>query len=90
MRWLLMNYLLTGKIKAMRRSKKDENWDAQRVRALRVHLKQTQARMADQLGMRQQTVSEWEQGQYQPRGASIKLLTIKAERSGFKYEAKPG
>ena len=86
----MIHYPLACKIKAMRRSKKNENWDAQRVRALRVHLKQTQARMADQLGMRQQTVSEWEQGLYQPRGASIKLLTIIADRSGFKYEAKPG
>jgi len=43
--------------------------------------------MAEELGTRQQTISEWETGMYQPRGASAKLLTIIAERAKFKYEA---
>jgi DNA-binding transcriptional regulator YiaG len=42
--------------------------------------------MAEQLGTRQQTISEWEQGLYKPRGASSTLLTIVAERANFKYE----
>ncbi len=41
--------------------------------------------MADELGTRQQTVSEWETSLYRPRGASARLLTIIAERAGFKY-----
>lgn len=45
--------------------------------------------MAEEMGIRQQTVSEWEQGLYQPRGTSITLLNIIAERAEFKYEAKP-
>jgi len=48
----------------------------------------TQQRMADELGTRQQTISEWETGMYRPRGASSRLLTIIAERAGFDYEAK--
>jgi DNA-binding transcriptional regulator YiaG len=63
-------------------------WDKQRIRALRKHLRLTQSRLAEELGTRQQTISEWETGMYQPRGASAKLLTIVAERSNFKYEAR--
>ncbi len=61
-------------------------WDSNRVRALRDHLNLTQSEMAEQLGTRQQTISEWEQGLYKPRGASSTLLTIVAERANFKYD----
>jgi DNA-binding transcriptional regulator YiaG len=47
----------------------------------------TQSEMADKLGTRQQTISEWEKGMYRPRGASATLLNIVAERAHFKYEA---
>lgn len=60
-------------------------WDGERIRALRTHLKLTQSEMAEQLGTRQQTISEWEKGMYKPRGASATLLTIVAERAQFKY-----
>jgi DNA-binding transcriptional regulator YiaG len=63
-------------------------WDGETIRALRSHLGLTQREMADQLGTRQQTISEWEKGMYTPRGASSTLLTIVAERAGFKYEAR--
>ncbi len=49
----------------------------------------TQANMASELGTRQQTISEWEIGLYEPRGTSVKLLDIIAERSGFKYSTDP-
>ncbi|HLB26468.1 MAG TPA: helix-turn-helix domain-containing protein [Dehalococcoidia bacterium] len=62
-------------------------WEAEGVRALRRHLGLSQRQMADELGTRQQTVSEWETGLYRPRGASARLLTIIAERAGFQYEA---
>jgi DNA-binding transcriptional regulator YiaG len=65
--------------------KKRAKWDSRRVRALREHLGLTQQEMADQLGTRQQTISEWETGMYQPRGASSTLLTMVAERAGFEY-----
>jgi DNA-binding transcriptional regulator YiaG len=60
-------------------------WDGAGVKALRRHMKLTQSGLADELGTRQQTISEWETGMYRPRGASATLLTLVAERSGFKY-----
>jgi DNA-binding transcriptional regulator YiaG len=65
------------------------NWDKARIQALRQHLGLTQRALADQLGTRQQTVSEWETGMYQPRGASLKMLSMIAEKADFKYEASP-
>jgi DNA-binding transcriptional regulator YiaG len=62
-------------------------WNKGQVRALRQHLNFTQARLAEELGTRQQTISEWENGMYRPRGASATLLSIVAERSGFAYQA---
>ena len=67
-----------------------ESWDSSRIRALRRHLKYTQQRLSDELGTRQQTVSEWETGMYQPRGASAKLLSLIAERAGFGYSSAEG
>ena len=66
--------------------KRPRDWDSQKVRALRHHLGATQQEMAEQLGTRQQTVSEWETGLYQPRGTSSKLLSIIAERANFRYQ----
>jgi DNA-binding transcriptional regulator YiaG len=63
------------------------SWDAGKVKALRSHLGLTQDGLARELGTRQQTISEWETGLYQPRGLSERLLTIVAERAGFAYEA---
>jgi DNA-binding transcriptional regulator YiaG len=64
-------------------------WDAAQVQRLRSHLRLTQQQLAEELGTRQQTISEWETGQYQPRGASARLLTLVAERAGFPYQT-PG
>jgi len=63
-------------------------WDANRVRRLRQTLRLTQQGLAAQLGVRQQTVSEWETGLYQPRGASARLLDIVAERAGVPYRER--
>ena len=63
-------------------------WQATSIRALRRHLRLSQTGMAAELGTRQQTVSEWETGLYRPRGASVRLLTIIADRAGFEYEAR--
>jgi len=65
--------------------KQRPKWDGAGVLALRRHMKLTQAKLADELGTRQQTISEWETGMYQPRGTAATLLTLVAERSGFKY-----
>ncbi len=69
------------------KEKKRREWDSGRVRALREHMGLTQQELAEQLGTRQQTISEWEIGMYQPRGATSTLLTMVAERAGFEYGA---
>jgi transcriptional regulator with XRE-family HTH domain len=48
----------------------------------------TQQEMSEELGTRQQTISEWETGMYQPRGGMNRLLTLVAERVGFEYQAE--
>jgi DNA-binding transcriptional regulator YiaG len=65
-----------------------ERWDAEGVRRLRTHLGETQAELADRLGTRQQTVSEWETGASAPRRMSGRLLHLVAEASGF-YAVDP-
>ena len=62
-------------------------WDRKQIHALRRHLGLTQRELADRLGTRQQTISEWEIGMYKPRGASSTLLSIIAERAKFEYKA---
>jgi DNA-binding transcriptional regulator YiaG len=69
------------------RKKKKRQWNKEEIKALRQHLNLTQVKLAEELGTRQQTISEWEKGMYQPRGASATLLSIIAERSGFTYKA---
>ena len=61
-------------------------WDAPKLLALRRHLGLTQDELAQELGTRQQTISEWERGMYKPRGASQTLLTMVAEQAGFPYD----
>ncbi|MBI4671116.1 MAG: helix-turn-helix transcriptional regulator [Chloroflexi bacterium] len=63
-------------------------WNDETIRALREHLQLTQTQMAETLGTRQQTISEWEVGMYKPRGGMARLLTMVAERANFVYEAK--
>ena len=65
------------------------HWDSERIRALRRHLGLTQSGLAEKLGTRQQTISEWETSMYRPRGASATLLSIVAEQAKFGYEAIP-
>jgi len=64
-------------------------WDSQRIQALRHHLGLTQRGLAEKLGTRQQTISEWETGMYEPRGASSTLLSFIAEQAKFEYQATP-
>ncbi len=73
---------MTSRYKAGRR-----DWDSEHIRALRRQLGLTQRELADRLGTRQQTISEWEKGMYKPRGASSTLLSIVAERAKFEYKA---
>jgi hypothetical protein len=61
-------------------------WTGSMVRALRAHLGMNQAGLAELLGVRQQTVSEWETSVYAPTRARSKHLSMVAERAGFPYE----
>jgi DNA-binding XRE family transcriptional regulator len=49
----------------------------------------TQAELAEKLGMRQQTISEWETGMYEPKRSTSKFLTMFAEQAGFQYGEEP-
>jgi DNA-binding transcriptional regulator YiaG len=71
----------------MRKQRRRAEWDASAVRELRRELQLTQQQLAEELGVRQQTVSEWETGMYRPRGASARMLTLVAERAAYAYEA---
>ena len=57
-----------------------DRWDADAVAGLRYRLSMTQHELSRAPGVRQQTVSEWETGLHEPRGASRRMLTIVAER----------
>jgi DNA-binding transcriptional regulator YiaG len=63
-------------------------WNKSSIYKLRKHLGMTQMQMAENLGTRQQTISEWEIGMYKPRGMSVTLLNMVAEKSNFKYKGK--
>lgn len=60
-------------------------WNSQRIKALREHLQLTQRQMADELQVRQQTISEWETGVHIPHRSTQKVLSMVAERAGFDY-----
>ena len=64
-------------------------WNAESVKDLRRRLGVTQGQLARRLGVRQQTVSEWETGLYSPRGASVTLLRMVSEGAGPEYRATP-
>lgn len=51
-------------------------WDAESIRRARKARGLTQAELAEGLGCRQQTISEWELGMYGPKNAYQKLLTM--------------
>jgi transcriptional regulator with XRE-family HTH domain len=51
-------------------------WDAENIRRARKARNLTQAELAEGLGCRQQTISEWELGMYAPKNAYQKLLTM--------------
>lgn len=72
--------------KARRRLRQE--WDAKRIRALREHMGMTQQQMADELEVRQQTISEWETGVHKPHRSTQKTLSLVAERAGFAYQVE--
>ncbi len=73
---------------AVRRDGDTVLWDAESIKALRAHLDMSQAKFAERLGVRQQTISEWETGAYEPTRATCKHLSLVAEHAEFAYDAK--
>jgi DNA-binding transcriptional regulator YiaG len=65
-------------------------WNAESIKALREHMGLSQQALADELGTRQQTISEWETGMYKPRRSTGNYLSLVAERAGFEYTAISG
>jgi DNA-binding XRE family transcriptional regulator len=65
-----------------------ELWNSELIKALRRHMGLTQAEFAQRLGVRQKTVSNWENGLYEPTRATCKHLELVAERVGFTDEGE--
>jgi putative transcriptional regulator len=72
--------------KTRRRRQVRYSWNPELIRALREHMGLTQRELADQLEVRQQTISEWETGLHTPHRSTQKTLSMVAERAGFSYE----
>src|SRR6266545_6425431 len=72
--------------KAKRRRQAKYTWKPDTIRALREHMGLTQREMADELEVRQQTISEWETGLHTPHRSTQKTLNMVAEHAGFRYE----
>jgi DNA-binding XRE family transcriptional regulator len=77
-----------GKIYRVRRKGDTVLWNGEMVKALRHHLGLSQMELAEELGVRQQTISEWENGIYEPKRSSSKLLSFFAERVDFPYDVE--
>jgi len=62
-------------------------WHQDAIRALRKHMSLTQTEFAEQLGVRRQTVSEWENGVYDPDRSKAKFLELIAQQANFSAPA---
>jgi putative transcriptional regulator len=58
----------------------DLNFTAERVKSIRDELNLTQQAFADKLGVKQSTVSGWEQGLRTPNGPAVIAALLDAER----------
>ncbi|MEM7064487.1 MAG: helix-turn-helix transcriptional regulator [Cyanobacteria bacterium P01_B01_bin.77] len=58
-------------------------WQQDAIKALRKHMSLTQAQFAQELGVRRQTVSEWENGVYDPDRSTTKFLELIAKQAKF-------
>ncbi len=61
-------------------------WTPTLIRQLRLHMGLTQTEFADELEVRQATISLWENGHNVPRRSNQKLLRWLAERAAFPLE----
>lgn len=58
-------------------------WQQDAIRALRKHMSMTQAEFSNTLGVRRQTISEWENGVYDPDRSTSKFLSLVAKHANF-------
>ncbi|MDB9528419.1 helix-turn-helix transcriptional regulator [Oscillatoria sp. CS-180] len=58
-------------------------WDKLAIRSLRKYMKMTQSQFAETMGVRRQTISEWENGVYLPDRSTMKHLGLVAEKESF-------
>lgn len=63
-------------------------WTANKIKELREFAGWTQQELADRMGVRQQTISEWETGLHQPRYSTSKHLNLIAREVNFPYQLK--
>jgi DNA-binding XRE family transcriptional regulator len=61
-------------------------WNGELIKGLRSHLGLNQAQLAEKLGVRQQTISEWEKGIYTPSLKTSKYLSLVAREVQFEYD----
>ncbi|NER80125.1 MAG: helix-turn-helix transcriptional regulator [Leptolyngbya sp. SIO1D8] len=64
-------------------------WNRFAIKALRKHMQLTQVQFAETLGVRRQTVSEWENGVYLPERSTLKHLGLVAEKENFQGTVTP-
>ena len=64
------------------------DWSGEAVRRLRGRLGVSQQELAALLGVRQQTVSDWERSLHAPQGAARRMLSMVAEERA-PYDVKP-
>ncbi|MDX1521892.1 MAG: helix-turn-helix transcriptional regulator [Anaerolineae bacterium] len=69
--------------------RKPQGWTAEQIKGLREHAGWSQQELAKRLGVRQQTVSDWELGLHVSRPSMGKLLQMVAENVGYDYEIEP-
>ena len=65
-------------------------WNSSTIKSLRLSTDMSQTDLAKKVGVRQQTISEWETETYRPRGASVKMLNMIALDFGYDFRAISG
>lgn len=79
----LVTFAKNDSVHALRQRVGTFTWDAVSIKAFRSYLGLNQAEFATKIGVRQQTISEWENNIYIPRRAMSKYLTVIAESNDF-------
>jgi DNA-binding transcriptional regulator YiaG len=60
------------------------DWNGEAIKALRAYKGLNQEQFANELGVRRETVSEWENSKYEPDRSKRKLLNLIAKQAHFR------